>query len=129
MNRLNGKTRTFPANLRTIAAYATGAPPTMTFQCKDIRSVNDVKITCDLGYACVPIARALNTVTFRIYKQNMHYSAAGGGGGAVTAAAAVPHVLEAVGGPWALDTTSMAPVEIPDGAIALNITGLAIGTK
>ena len=129
MNKINGKTRVFPANVSTTAVYATGAPPTISFQCKDIQSINDVKISCDGGYVCVPVSRALNVVTFRIYKQNIHYAAAGGGGGAVTVAAAVPHVLEAVGGPYAVDYTTVTPIEVPDGALVLNINGLAIGTK
>ena len=131
-NSKNGKTIERPGTPNLITGYATaGVLPTITFQCKDIRSINDVKITCDAGYACVPTARARNVVSFRIYKTSIHYNAPGGGGSAVTAAAAAPNALERAAGASATDTTTLSPVEIPDGApgtYAINVYGLALGT-
>lgn len=128
LNRRNGKTDVVPATALTIAAYATGAPPVISFRCKDVRSINDVKLTCTLGYTAVPVLRTRNTITLRIYKTNIHYFAQVGAV-AVTVGAGGNRVLEAVGGPFAADLATTTPVEIPDGAIALTINGLAIGTK
>lgn len=127
MNLINNKTRTFQGVPVNVILYATGGPPTIAFPCKDIRTINDVRITCDSGFVAVPIARVHNVVQFRLYKQRLNF--AGPSGAAVTIGNAGNNVLEGVAGPFAVDTATMTPVEVPDGVMNVNVYGLAIGTK
>ena len=127
MNLLINKTRTFQGIPVNVVLYATGGPPTITFPCKDMRSINDVRLTCDNGYVAVPIARVHNVVQFRLYKTMLSYGAPSGA--AVTIGNAGNNVLEGVAGPFTADTTTAQPVEVPDGVMNVNIYGLGIGVR
>jgi hypothetical protein len=100
---------------------------TITFPCKSIRSINDVQLTAAVGYYAVPVAVALNTVAFRMYKLSILYVAAAGGGSAVTITAAGVRMERAAGA--ANDAgASTLPVEVPVGAgIVATVTGIAMG--
>ena len=124
---------------RVIAAYATANPPVLIFPCKDVYRIQDVVVNITGGALPGIIAKVTaktraaagfvgyQAFQVRLYKQRIVATGAAGGGAAVTAAVGPPSVLEAVGGPLNDLGTSSLPQEIPDGGIALTITGLAIG--
>jgi hypothetical protein len=126
--RTNGVSNIVTATFTGAGNYdpATAATRTIVFPCKSIASINDVQLSCAVGYTIRPVVVALNTVQFRVYKTQLNYTQAGGGS-AVTAAVAGQHVLERAAGA-ANDPVSPVPVELPLGAaITVTVNGIAIG--
>ena len=114
----------------TGAAYnpANAATRTITFPCKDIRSIDDVQLSCAVGYTIIPVLKVRNTVQFRVYKNQLNFTQAGGGN-AVTTAAAGQNVLERAAGGPSDDAVTETPVEVANGlAVAMTVNGVAIGT-
>lgn len=131
-NRYNGKTRIYGATFTGGGNYdpATAATRTITFPCKDIRSLLDVHLTNSVGYTVVPIALVHNQVQFRVYKIRMNYAAPAGGGQACTTAL-VGNALERGGGFMDSDGGyGEVPVELPlAAAVTVTVRGVAIGTR
>ena len=112
-----------------IAAYATANPPQLVLPLKDMLTILHVHANVTNGYEVVVTGHVRNVVTVRIYKMQVNYQAPAGGGNVVTCRAAGAGLERAVVGAGHDAGGSTLPVEIPDGAIALTITCVAVGTK
>jgi hypothetical protein len=129
-NRYNGKTHTVSATFTGGGAYdpAAIATRTIVFPCKDIRSINDVQLTCLLGYTVYPVALVHNAVQFRVYKTRLNEQGPAGAGTAVTV---VGGVLDSGVASGAADDAgySSVPVELPAAAaVTVTVRGIALGT-
>ena len=130
-NLYNGKTRIYGATFTGAGNYdpATAATRTITFPCKDIQSINDVQLTCLLGYTVYPVALVHNQVQFRVYKTRLNYAAVGGAGTALTEVAGVLDSGAASGKTSDLGNSTV-PVELPlTAAVTVTVRGIATGTR